>query len=141
MSLFTSIAAAAAAATAAVAPRRSSRRSSRRAGRAGGVCAARPLADGCDGRSSRREWRGADDDRAPGAALGTAVLGLDGDGDGLRELYDRGVRTFAVAWILGANEPGFHVVLKDGDEFAIGPSRRTDVFLLITQNDQQVSLD
>ena len=58
-----------------------------------------------------------------------------------RWLRGRGVRTFALAWSYGANEPGFHVVLKDGDEFAIGPSRRTDVFLLTTQNDQQVSLD
>ena len=53
----------------------------------------------------------------------------------------RGVRTLAVAWSYGSNEPGFHVVLKGGDEFAIGPSRRTDVFLLTTQHDQQVSLD
>ena len=57
-----------------------------------------------------------------------------------RWLRGRGVRTFALAWSYGANEPGFHVVL-DGDEFAIGPSRRTDVFLLTTQHDQQVSLD
>ena len=58
-----------------------------------------------------------------------------------RWLRGRGVRTFALAWSYGANEPGFHVVLKDGDGFPIGPSRRTDVFLLTTQNDQQVSLD
>ena len=41
-----------------------------------------------------------------------------------RWLRGRGVRTFALAWSYGANEPGFHVVLKDGDEFAIGQSTR-----------------
>jgi hypothetical protein len=62
--------------------------------------------------------------------------------NGLRELYDRGVRTFAVAWILGANEPGFHVVLESGDEFGIiFPGKRRVIFQITPQADLQVSLD
>jgi hypothetical protein len=60
---------------------------------------------------------------------------------GARGLYERGVRTFALAWILGANEPGFHVVLENGDEFGIFPGKRREIFHIIPQGDLQVSLD
>ena len=59
----------------------------------------------------------------------------------IRGLYERGVRTFALAWILGANKPGFHVVLESGDEFGILPGRRREIFQIIPQGDLQVSLD
>jgi len=51
------------------------------------------------------------------------------------------VRTFALAWIYGANEPGFHVVLEDGDEFAIVPSRGQEIFQITPHGYLQVSLD
>jgi len=59
----------------------------------------------------------------------------------IRRLYERGVRTFALAWILGANKPGFHVVLESGDEFGILPGRRHEIFQIIPQGNLQVSLD
>ena len=59
----------------------------------------------------------------------------------IRRLYERGVRTFALAWILGANKPGFHVVLESGDEFGILPGKRREIFQIIPQGDLQVSLD
>jgi hypothetical protein len=60
---------------------------------------------------------------------------------GTRGLVERGVRTFALAWILGADEPGFHVVLENGDVFGILPGRRHEIFQIIPQGDLQVSLD
>ena len=60
---------------------------------------------------------------------------------GLRGLYERGVRTFALALILGANEPGFHVVLEDGKEFGILPGKRREIFQITPQGNLQVSLD
>ena len=53
----------------------------------------------------------------------------------------RGVRTFALAWIYGANEPGFHVVLEDGDEFAIVAGRGQEIFQITPHGYLQVSLD
>ena len=47
---------------------------------------------------------------------------------GLRGLYERGVSTFALAWIQGADEPGFHVVLDDGAEYGIVPGKRHEIF-------------
>ena len=60
---------------------------------------------------------------------------------GLRGLYERGVRTFALALILGANEPGFYVVLEDGEEFGILPGKRREIFQIAPQGNLQVSLD
>ena len=55
--------------------------------------------------------------------------------------WGRGVRTFALAWIYGANEPGFHLVLEDGDEFAIVPGRGQEIFQITPHGYLQVSLD
>ena len=55
-------------------------------------------------------------------------------------IRERGVRTFALAWIYGPNAPGFHVVLEDGDEYAIVPGRHPEVFLLIPLSDEMVCL-
>ena len=60
---------------------------------------------------------------------------------GFRGLYERGVRTLALAWILGADEPGFHVVLDDGEEYGIVPGKRHEIFQITPQGDLQVSLD
>jgi hypothetical protein len=60
---------------------------------------------------------------------------------GLRGLYERGVSTFALAWIQGADEPGFHVVLDDGEEYGILPGKRREFFQITPQGDLQVSLD
>ena len=50
------------------------------------------------------------------------------------------MRTFALAWIYGPNAPGFHVVLEDGDEYAIVPGRHPEVFLLTPLSDEMVCL-
>ena len=58
-----------------------------------------------------------------------------------RWLRGRGVRTFALAWSYGANEPGFHMVLEDGEDFSILPDNRRDMFQSTPQGDQQVKLE